>query len=189
MAPLVGCIAHMIPEGDGMAGQYGRQGYMLLFGILARPPLMVAGLFCSMVIMAGVGKFIGYCFVVYYESVTAGNVTGIITMIAQIAILGGTVVVFAHKIFGLTTHLPEKVIRWIGQMHDDLGVGADESRVRGIALAAGGKVEGATAEAATSAKKAIGGKKQGGGGAGGGGDEPSQEDVELSTTNNGQDLE
>jgi hypothetical protein len=164
----------MIPgEGDGMAGNHARQGYMLLFGILARPPLMVAGLFASLVIMAGVGKFVGASFLVYFSSTAGGGMTGPITWIAQSVILAGVMIVFAHKIFGLITHLPDKVIRWIGQMNDDLGVGESENRIRGIAMA-GGRQAQSIGEATKGKTPPPGPKDKGDGpgpGGGGGGED------------------
>jgi hypothetical protein len=157
----------MIPgEGDGMAGNHARQGYMLLFGILARPPLMVAGLFASLVIMAGVGKFVGASFLIYFSSTAGGGMTGPITWIAQSVILAGVMIVFAHKIFGLITHLPDKVIRWIGQMNDDLGVGESENRILGIAMAGGRQVQ-SIGEGTMSKTPPPGPKEKGDGPAGG----------------------
>jgi hypothetical protein len=157
-APLW-AVAHMIPsEGDGMAGQHGKQGYMLLFGILARPPLMVAGLFAAMIIMMGIGKFVGFAFLVYYSSVSAGHV-GIVSWIVHSIMLCAAMVIFSHKIFGLITHLPDKVIRWIGQMHDDLGTGESENRFRGIAAAGAAHI---SSGAATAAKTLAGPKSPGG---------------------------
>jgi conjugal transfer/type IV secretion protein DotA/TraY len=138
----------MIPsEGDGVAGQHGKQGYMLLFVILARPLLMVAGLFSAMIIMMAIGKFVGAAFLVYYSSVSAGRV-GIISWIVHSIMLCAVMVIFSHKIFGLITHLPDKVIRWIGQMHDDLGTGESENRIRGIAVAGAGLIQRAGGTAA-----------------------------------------
>jgi hypothetical protein len=111
---------------------------MLLFGILARPPLMVAGLFTGLVIMAGVGKFVGASFLIYFAAAGAGHTTGPVTWIAQSFMLCIAMVIFSHKIFGLITHLPDKVICWIGGRADSLGTAADESRMRGVVMASGG---------------------------------------------------
>ncbi len=136
-APLW-AIGHILPSGDGIAGQHGRQGYMMLLGVLARPPLMVAGLFSSMILFSIFGKLMGYCFEIYYKSVTAGQVTGIITIIVQILILTGATIVFAHKIFSLINVLPERVINWVGQLRQDLGEATDEKTVKGIVVGGGG---------------------------------------------------
>jgi hypothetical protein len=73
--------------------------------------------------------------------------------------LCAAMVIFSHKIFGLITHLPDKVIRWIGQMHDDLGTGESENRFRGIAAAGAAHI---SSGAATAAKTLAAPKSPGG---------------------------
>jgi hypothetical protein len=136
-APLW-AVGHLIPEGEGMAGMHGRQGYMLMLGVLARPPLMVAGFFSSIIIFTAIGHVIGLSFGVFNASVTSGNFVGPVTILAQIVIVIGTMIVFSHKVFGLITHLPENVTKWIGGQASSLGEHNDESRVRGYAMVAGG---------------------------------------------------
>lgn len=43
-------------------------------------------------------------------------------------------IVLAHKVFGLITHLPENVTKWIGGQATSLGEQQDEARIRGIAM-------------------------------------------------------
>jgi conjugal transfer/type IV secretion protein DotA/TraY len=133
-------VGIMIPEGDGLAGQHGRQGIMMLLGILARPPLMVAGFFFAMVLMVGVGKFLGMSFLIFYGSSSAERLPSITACLAYTFILGSVVVVFAHKIFGLITHLPENVIKWIGGGVASLGEHQDEDRLRAIFMGGGRKM-------------------------------------------------
>lgn len=137
-APLW-AVGHLIPEGDGFAGQHGRQGYMLMLGILARPPLMVAGFFASIIIFTAIGKAVGASLMIYQASVSHGNITGPIAGLAFIILLISVMIVFAHKVFGLITHLPENVTKWIGGQATSLGEHQDESRVRGYAMLAGGR--------------------------------------------------
>jgi hypothetical protein len=138
-APLW-AVGHLIPEGDGVTGQHGRQGYMLLLGVLARPPLMVAGFFASLIIFSLFGNFVGHCFSIFVSSAEQGHVTGITTMIMQVIILTAALVAFSHKIFSLINNLPERVVNWIGQLNQNLGEAADESRVHGTVVAGGGVV-------------------------------------------------
>ena len=93
----------------------------------------------------------------------------------------------AHKIFSLTVHLPVKVVRWIGQVHDDLGVASDEGRVRGVAMAAGARIGEGTGNASRGMQKDLRGAGAGGGGGdggrggGNGPQQPTRGDVELAT--------
>jgi MFS family permease len=138
-APLW-AVGHLIPEGDGMTGQHGRQGYMLLLGVLARPPLMVAGFFASLIIFSLFGNFVGHCFSIFISSSEQGHITGITTMIMQVVILTAAMVAFSHKIFSLINNLPERVVNWIGQLNQNLGEAADESRVHGTVIAGGAAI-------------------------------------------------
>jgi MFS family permease len=157
-APLW-AVGHLIPEGDGMTGQHGRQGYMLLLGVLARPPLMVAGFFASLIIFSLFGNFVGHCFSIFISSSEQGHVTGITTMIMQVVILTAAMVAFSHKIFSLINTLPERVVNWIGQLNQNLGEAADESRVHGTVIAGGGVISqgsGAAGGAKTAAPQSSG---------------------------------
>jgi hypothetical protein len=171
-APLW-AVGHLIPEGDGFAGQHGRQGYMLMLGILARPPLMVAGFFASIIIFTAIGKAVAAGFMIYQASVTANWLSGPITQIAFIILLISVMIVFAHKVFGLITHLPENVTKWIGGQATSLGEHQDEARIRGYAMVAGGGGTKAVGGAAGAMKARDdddkGGDSSSGGGSGSGG--------------------
>lgn len=163
----------LVPEGEGMTGQHGRQGVMLLLGILARPPLMIAGFFFAMIIMTGIGKFLGMSFLIFYGASTAGRLPSITAILAYTFILGAVVVVFAHKIFGLITHLPENVVRWIGGGQASLGEHSDESRLRAIFMAGGGRFNQAVAGAFQGSGPKPGGAPGDGAGGNGGGGTPA----------------
>jgi len=135
-APLW-AAAHAVPEGEGMSGQHGKQGYMLFLGVLMRPPLMVFGFFLAVVLMTEIGHFIGTQFGAFSKSMNATFLTGPITFIAMMFVIGSTMVVAAHKIFGLITWLPDTVLSWVGQQTQNLGEKEDESRTRMIFAAAG----------------------------------------------------
>lgn len=125
------------------------------------------------------GKFVGPGFMVYYSSVGAGHTPGLTTWIVQSVLLFAAMVVCAHKIFELITHLPDKVIRWVGQMNDDLGTGESDNRIRGIAVAGAGYIARGGAQTYGSVKGA-GPPSSGGGGRGGEGSSSKQTE-DLST--------
>lgn len=141
-------VAHAMPEGDGLAGERGKQGYLLFLGILVRPFLMLMGMCIAITIIGAVGKLLGLLFVAYYGSATE-NIGGIQmpihTQIAYICLLGSLLIVFCHKVFGLITYLPDNVLRWIGGHTPNLGEDQDEHKTN--ALVAGGvhRTEGALA--------------------------------------------
>lgn len=117
-APLW-CIGHAMPEGEGFAGRHGASGYMLLFGILLRPALMVLGLIMAMVLTAVVGQFLGRAFEVYVNGAMMDptgyeNAMGIAGAIVFIVMIGFFTLYVVHKLYNLINHLPDHVMRWIG---------------------------------------------------------------------------
>lgn len=166
-APLW-AAAHAIPEGEGIAGQHGRQGYMLFLGVLFRPALMVVGLFSGMLLLTVVGKLIGRGLTIFAAGMSADHIAGPITFIALMFLCGGLVIAAAHKLFGLITWIPEHIMQWIGHQGTALGEDRDEGRAHHSFAAAF-----TTGQSAI--QQARGEAHRGGGGAGGkGGKKPSK---------------
>jgi len=130
-APLWLC-AHALPEGDGAAGQHGRRGYLLLLGILIRPPLMVAGFFCAVILMNVLGRMIGASFEMFIAGTSQTKIIGITGTFSMLVILGIVVIMLANKFFSLIHYLPEHVTNWIGQQFHSLGEKEDQSGVKGV---------------------------------------------------------
>ena len=130
-APIWLC-AHALPEGDGAAGQHGRRGYMLLLGILIRPPLMVAGFFCAVILMNVLGRLIGASFEMFIAGTSQSKIIGLTGTISMLVILGIVVIMVANKFFSLIHYLPEHVTNWIGQQFHSLGEKEDQSGVKGV---------------------------------------------------------
>jgi conjugal transfer/type IV secretion protein DotA/TraY len=141
-APLW-AVAHALPEGEGMAGQHGRTGYMMLLAVLVRPPLMVVGFMCAVIIMPLIGSLSGLTFMVFSRNMAGNHFTGITTCIAMTFLIGFVMVLVSHKVFKLITHLPDTVTKWVGQTIHNLGEDGDEQRTRAMFTGAVGKVEGA----------------------------------------------
>ncbi|WP_319543708.1 DotA/TraY family protein [uncultured Pseudodesulfovibrio sp.] len=117
-APLW-CVGHAMPEGEGFAGRHGGRGYMLLFGVLLRPALMVLGLIFAMVLTGVVGKFIGRAFEVYINGAMMDptgyeNSMGLAGAIVFIIMIGSFTLYVVHKLYNLINHLPDNVMRWVG---------------------------------------------------------------------------
>jgi hypothetical protein len=133
--------AHALPEGEGLAGQHGRQGYFLFLNVLLRPALMVTGLLFSMVIMSAIGKLIGLSMTVVGISLAGRYTFGLISTIAMSVILCSLILIVAHKIYALIAHFPSTIMRWVGQYFHNLGEDRDEQRVNDGFNKMGGKSE------------------------------------------------
>lgn len=130
-APLWLC-AHALPEGEGAAGQHGKRGYLLLLGIIIRPPLMLAGFFCAVILMNVLGRMIGASFEMFIAGTSQTKVIGITGTFSMLVILGIVVIMTANKFFSLIHYLPEHVTNWIGQQFHSLGEKEDQSGVKGV---------------------------------------------------------
>lgn len=161
-APLWIC-AHALPEGDGAAGQHGRRGYMLFLGILIRPPLMVAGFFCAVVLLNVLGRLLGTGFEIICNGIGQTKFLGLVGTISMCIILGAVVIMAANKFFSLIHYLPEHVTNWIGQQLHSLGEKEDQAGAKAV-------VAGSTNAISESGREAHQRFKSGkpGGGKGGG---------------------
>ena len=130
-APLWIC-AHALPEGEGAAGQHGKRGYMLFLGILLRPPLMVAGFFCAVILINILGKLIGQGFEMFIAGASQTKLIGFTGTMAMTVILGSVVMVLVNKFFSLIHYLPEHVTNWIGQQFHSLGEKEDQNAAKGV---------------------------------------------------------
>lgn len=124
--------AHALPEGEGAAGQHGKRGYLLLLGIVIRPPLMVAGFFAAVILLNVLGRVIGTGFELFIAGTSQTKVVGITGTISMLIILGIVVIMMANKFFSLIHYLPEHVTNWIGQQFHSLGEKEDQSGVKGV---------------------------------------------------------
>lgn len=191
-APLW-AVAHMMPSDQGgLAGPYGRTGWMLFFNILIRPPLMVMGFFMAVIIMGAVGYLVEGMFMIYYAGAEADHHTLLIGGMVMPIIAGVLMVILTHKVFGLIVHLPREVPKWIGQMAGSSQLGEEEAHkeVRGVIGAVGSRTEGGLSRSASGAgtmEKAAreggdggspGGGGSGEGGSGGGSSKENPEEVE-----------
>lgn len=138
-APLW-AIGHAIPEGEGMAGQHGKQGYMLFLNVIARPALMVFGYFAAVLIMWGVAGWIGKGYQTFTAGLQADTFTGIFAILAMYAVLSGLIVAVAHMAFGMIHEVPDRVLRWIGGGGAQLGESGGEHKANQGFTAVGGVV-------------------------------------------------
>ena len=141
VAESIWAAAHAIPEGEGIAGQHGRQGYMLFMGVLFRPSLMIVGFFMSTMILTAVGSLIGTGFQVFSSGMRSGTFGfgGFITLLSFLFLVGGIIITASHRLFGLITWIPDNVLKWIG--HNPHGLGEQEAEGK-IRAAFGGFVTG-----------------------------------------------
>jgi conjugal transfer/type IV secretion protein DotA/TraY len=116
-------VGHALPEGDGFAGMGGRAGYMLFLSILLRPLLLVLSMFVCMILMSATGSLVYTLFIPYVNAtgISVGSNFGVGSAVALLVILGTVLMILTWKMFELTTSMPDRIIRWVGQLLQNLG--------------------------------------------------------------------
>jgi hypothetical protein len=79
--------------------------------------------------MQGVGNVLGYIMLVATSGVLSGHVVGLVSALSMIIIVGTFMIAITHKVFGITTWLPDNAVRWFGQQIQNLGEGSDTKGV------------------------------------------------------------
>lgn len=129
-APFV-AISQAIPSAEhGMFGP-ARSSYLLLMTIFIRPPMMVIGFAMAVVLMTGAGQMVSYAFTTFYAGAEAGHISGVVSGISMVVLVGGLMLVVAHIMFSLPNRLTEAVTRYIGQGQPSLGDETEDSRIKG----------------------------------------------------------
>lgn len=136
--------AHAMPEGEGIAGQHGRKGYLMLINILLRPSLMVIGFFLSIVLISVFSQIALMILAsasitnlmdtdAYWSFSGVGLLGMLLSFVGGLVIIGVTLTIIIHKSLGLVTWLPENVIKWAGgDTGASLGENSDERRVAAL---------------------------------------------------------
>lgn len=139
IASPIWALAHLAPDGDGVVGR-GGQGYMLIMSLVLRPPLMVLGFVCSIVLMKPLGYFINSTFMGVFAMNVNPSPFGITQMIAGCIIYVVVMVSMVHRVFTLIHVIPDRILRWIGGGGNELG-----EQATGMESFSAGKVIGASA--------------------------------------------
>ena len=105
---------------------------MLFLGILIRPPLMVAGFFCAVVLLNVLGRLLGTGFEIICNGIGQTKFLGLVGTISMCIILGAVVITAANKFFSLIHYLPEHVTNWIGQQLHSLGEKEDQAGAKAV---------------------------------------------------------
>jgi len=160
-APLW-AASHALPGEKGFMGS-AKTGYMLFAHILLTPVLMVVALTFSIAILGIVGHIVNAIFQAFITGTKAGYFTGWIGPIDAIFLFIIFLMMFIqviHQVFGLIGILPNKVLGWMGQLIQPMGVRAEQTRVEQMSQQAAATTTGVGAGVQRKMMSAR--KKQGG---------------------------
>ena len=132
IAAPVWLVGHAMPEGEGFAGQHGRQGYLLILGILLRPCLLVLSMIVCIVIMQATGTMVEALFHPFMKGMETIGPMGIVGNIFLFVTLAGMVALLTWKVFELVTAMPDRIIRWMGHGMQQLGNEAAQANAQDV---------------------------------------------------------
>jgi len=161
-APLW-AAAHALPGEKGFMGS-AKTGYMMFAHILLTPVLMIMALTFSIAILGIVGHIVNAVFQAFITGTKAGYFTGWIGPIDAIFLFIIFLMLFIqviHQVFGLIGILPNKVLGWMGQLIQPMGVRAEQTRVEQMSQQAAATTAGVGAgvqRKMMSARKTQGGR-------------------------------
>ncbi len=117
-------LAHLRIDGDGLPGQTAYQGWLLLFGILVRPILIVLGLIVGLLIFNAGSYYLNQIFkyAVFAYNPDASNAAGALSfenmsgfgLIVYTILYVYLVYMLANTSFKLIDEIPDKLLRWVG---------------------------------------------------------------------------
>ncbi|MCI2713918.1 DotA/TraY family protein [Enterobacter hormaechei] len=112
-------------------------GYIFLIDVMIRPLLMVMGfIFASLAIVA-LGTALNYIFKTAMENVQADSTTGLWSMIGILFVYARMCTGMVAKVFALPARMPNYVISWIGNKHNDSILGDMQNHVHDLFAAFG----------------------------------------------------
>jgi hypothetical protein len=119
LAAPIWSAAHVIPGGEGITGNYTKQGYMLLISMTARPMMITIGFIFSYFILSGITW-------IFIEGVKTYIVSGsvdtpgfdyinfFVKLSVSFVLTGIAVSVIAIRSFGFMFEAADKVLAWVG---------------------------------------------------------------------------
>ncbi|MGE4352346.1 MAG: DotA/TraY family protein [Bdellovibrionales bacterium] len=114
LAPLF-ALAHIEPQGEGLAGKRGGYGYAVLMQLILRPVLMVFGLIVGHLLFIVTLAFLNEAFV-FAAKGTGAFTQGMppIGKIVYTAIYAGIVLILANQCYSTIGLFPQVALRWLG---------------------------------------------------------------------------
>ena len=165
-------LAHMRMDGEGLSGEAGRQGWLMLLALLMTPVLMVFGFLLGM----GIFRVTSALIDIGVSQSLAGILSGgyfqkVIGVGIYSLFMSMIYMVLVERSFALVSEFPGRVLRWMGASAEITN--GEENRARAAAVATAGGVlgqgemaKGALANANAAGKvgkdKLLGGNKIGG---------------------------
>ena len=115
IAVILWALSHMRMDGDGISGETGRQGWLLILALFMTPTLMIFGFVAGMLLFRIVSDLISAG--LFYAAATIVNANPVVVLFGTLAYT--VVIVSAYGLrlersFSLISEFPNKVMQWMG---------------------------------------------------------------------------
>lgn len=128
-------IGHMRMDGDGVSGDAGRQGWLMLLSLTMTPILMIFGFIVGMTLFRVTTSLVDVGIHNVASALLNATIPTMITGILVISVAMTVIyIVIIERSFSLVSEFPGKVLRWMGA--DANITDGGEGRVRGAMAAA-----------------------------------------------------
>lgn len=108
-------LAHMRMDGDGISGEAGRNGWIMILALTMTPPLMVFGFLVGMQIFRASSDMIDIGLHQAASGIFSGNPFMDLIAIVGFAVLICIIyVILLERSFSLVSEFPGRVLRWMG---------------------------------------------------------------------------
>ncbi|MCY3878877.1 MAG: DotA/TraY family protein [Rhodobacteraceae bacterium] len=123
-------LAHLRLDGEGISGDAGRSGWLLLLGLTLTPALMILGYFAAMTLFRVVaGLFDTGMYYAMAALATASPIVAVFGLIAAGLLIVLGYIVMLERSFSLVSAFPGRVLRWVGS-EAGLSDGSGEQRFK-----------------------------------------------------------
>lgn len=146
-ASFLWMIAHLHPEGEGMAGKYGANGWMIIIEAVARPALMIVGLVLANAVVDPFLRFTSVLFFFSMDYATSESLSVITSFVVFASMNIALMVIMVHRCYALIHMIPNAVFKWIGAHANSYDDGGFSDAIKGPMTQALQKVGSAAAEA------------------------------------------
>ena len=133
IAATLWALMHFRLDGDGISGDAGRQGWLMLLALVLTPALMIMGYFLGMVIYRVVAGLLdlGMHFAMG-ALVSASPIVGVFGLIATGFLSVAAHIVIIERSFSLIADFPDRILKWVGAAAG-VGDGSGERQFRASA--------------------------------------------------------
>lgn len=121
-------LAHMRMDGEGISGEAGRQGWIMLLSLTLTPVLMIVGYLFGMMLFRVTTAIFNIGLHQAIAGVVGGSIFALFSAIVIYSVLSAVVyMILIERSFSLVAEFPGRVMRWMG---DNVHIGADLSSAK-----------------------------------------------------------